>query len=219
MLFVSRGPLINVLTRTYRRPTFFEFMRSTLYHQSYLNWKHLVSVQGKCDYTRGIPVKLKRSAGSFPANLHMNVLLNHVKDGWVLYMDDDDCFMSPDAISHIVSHIEHEDQFLIWHVSFGCCYNRRTRQGIWTCPDITPKSQWPKRIRLVPKDLPFGKGLLSIPSCSFLYHSKHKVKWNADLCGDRHVYFQLMSKGLEKVYIDAVLTGRQWKGNGRASDK
>jgi hypothetical protein len=189
-------------------------MRRSLHKQTYTNWKHHVSVQGKCNYTTGIPVKLDRKAGNFPANLHMNVLTAQVRCGWIMCMDDDDYFLSPQALEHIVSHIESEDQLIMWGCSDDFRVNHRleTRNGEWVFPNITPRKKAPKNMRIFP-----DKKWRWISSYCYLYHSKHKhmVEWVARCGGDAKVYRQLKKGGLKKKVLDAVLTGRQWRGCGR----
>src|SRR4030042_1030625 len=117
-------PVINILTRTFKRPVSFKKCRESILSQTYIQSEgkfgdrkqlinHIVGSEVDCPYYPA--VKLSKKSGKFlPWNLHMNDLGKLVKTGWVMYLDDDDKLMYPDAISDLVKEIDSEDQLLIW---------------------------------------------------------------------------------------------------------
>ena len=192
-------PVLNVLTRTFKRPVCFKECRDSIMSQTYcqgddkFNFRadkinHIVGSEVECDYHNAILFTPK--TGEFlPWNLHMNDLGAKVKSGWVMYLDDDDRFLYPEAVSDIMAEATDEDTMLLWRVKIG---------------DVT-----------VPNDTYFGKEIKAgqISGIGFAFHSKHlPVPWEARRMGDFHVISTLQKK-LKLKWIDKFLTGTQGKKN------
>lgn len=188
-------PVINVLTRTFKRPVSFTKCRESVLSQTYIQGEgkfndrsmkinHIVGSEVDCDYYTAI--KLRPKEGKLlPWNLHLNELAEHVKTGWVMYLDDDDKFMSPTSVQEIVDEIDNEDQLLIWKVQIST----------WTAPN----------------DKHFGKVIKKgqVSGIGILFHSKHlPVPWKAQPAGDFHV-IEYLSKKLEVKWVNKILTGIQ----------
>ena len=192
-------PVLNVLTRTFKRPVSFKECRDSVLSQTYcqgdqkFNFRsdkinHIVGSEVECDYCDAILFTPKKGA-LLPWNLHMNDLGDKVKSGWVMYLDDDDKFLYPEAVSDIMSEAIDEDTMLLWRVKIG---------------DVT-----------VPNDKCWGKEIKAgqISGIGFAFHSKHlPVPWMARRMGDFHVISTLQKK-LKLKWIDKFCTGTQGKKN------
>ena len=191
----NTDPVINVLTRTFKRPESFKKCRESVVNQTYcqgsekfndrtMKINHIVGSEEECDYYPA--VKLSKKEGKFlPWNLHLNDLGKLVKTGYVMYLDDDDMFMSPTSVREIVDEIVDEDTLLIWKV----------RISTWTAPN----------------DKHFGKVIKKgqVSGIGILFHSKHlPVPWKAMPAGDFHV-IEYLSKKLKVKWVNKVLTGTQ----------
>ena len=189
--------LVNIITRTHNRPKYFKNCRESILNQSHKNINHVVGSDTDCDYYDNY-IKLKLQDVQFPAaeygsyqapwNLHLNELQKHVKDGWVMYLDDDDKFVSNESLKMIMNNIENEDQMLLWRVDIN---------------------GW-----IVPPNESFGKIVAGqISGIGFMFHSKHlPVDWGSWNFGDYRVMTQLAKK-LKEKWINVVLTQTQGKPN------
>lgn len=190
---------INILTRTSGRPLYFKKCRESILSQTHKNIKHLISSDSKNNtYLKGIEyidvkpikiedVKLKKGETFAPYNLYLNDLLQEVKDGWVLILDDDDAFVSEDSLSEIVSHINSEDDLLFWRVQF---------------PN-----------QLIPSDKYWMKEPqeCQISMIGFMFHSKwiNNFKFDYLTKGDYRVIKTLWNLIPNKIWIDKILTKLQ----------
>lgn len=188
-------PVINILTRTFKRPESFKKCRESILSQTYtksegkfgdrsMKINHIVGSEVDCAYYPAI--KLSKKEGKLlPWNLHLNDLGEKVKTGYVMYLDDDDMLMSPTSVQEIVDEIVDEDTLLIWKV----------RISTWTAPN----------------DKHFGKVIKKgqVSGIGILFHSKHlPVPWKAMPAGDFHV-IEYLSKRLKVKWVNKVLTGTQ----------
>ena len=187
-------PVVNILTRTFKRPRSFAKCRKSVIDQTYIQGSgkfidrsmkinHIVGSETECSYYNAIKLT-KKTGKHLPWNLHMNDLGEKVKTGWVMYLDDDDMLMRDTSLEEMVEQIDHEDQLLIWKV----------RISSWTAPNE-------KHFGKIKKGQVSGIGIL--------FHSKHlPVPWEARPAGDFHVVDYLRKK-LEVKWVDKVLTGTQ----------
>lgn len=189
-------PVINILTRTFKRPESFKKCRESILAQTYIQGEgkfndrsmkinHIVGSEVDCTYYPDF-IRLTKKEGKFlPWNLHLNDLGKQVKSGWVMYLDDDDMLMTPTSVQEIVDEIDNEDQLLIWKV----------RISTWTAPN----------------DKHFGKVIKKgqVSGIGILFHSKYlPVPWQAIPAGDFHV-IEYLSKKLKVKWVNKVLTGTQ----------
>jgi hypothetical protein len=189
--------LVNILTRTHERPAFFKVCRESILNQTYKKINHIVGTDTDCDYYNCIRLTPKEvqypkpDIGTYPApwNLHLNELGTCVKEGWVMYLDDDDKFVHQNSLKFIVNQIEHEDQIIFWRVNIN--------------------NGW-----IVPSDANFGKVVPgNISGIGFMFHSKHlPVDWGSWSYGDYRVISKLVKK-LEQRWINLVLTQTQGMAN------
>ena len=190
--------LINILTRTHDRKDYFNNCKKSILNQTYKNINHIVGTDTICDYyDKAIKLKPKQASpkpdflGSYPApwNLHIDELHTYVKDGWIMYLDDDDKFKRNDALEIIVNNIENEKQIILWRV------------------DINGT--------IVPREKKLGKiSPGNFSAIGFLFHSKYlPITWGSWNFGDYRAIIQLLNKNLETKWIDMVLTQTQGKPN------
>lgn len=177
-------PLINILTRTSGRPFGFAKCRDSVQNQTYNHIRHLVSYDNEKDleYLSGYEIEKvkvqKTSLDSIkpkdrpnhlefaPYNLYCNELLKRVKEGWVLFLDDDDVFLHDRVLETLVSKIKENDNrtLFIWQMQY---------------PD---GSMLPTDEMVNKKELElYGIGS---PCVMFHYRYARKAKWDAWKCAD-----------------------------------
>lgn len=194
---------INILTRTSNRPKYFKNCFNSVSSQTYSNKNHLISVDDDKtekyvkEYTNNY-IKLNRNEiiqnnknANFPFNYYLNHLNNNVKDGWIMYLDDDDAFIDNTSLKKISSYIKNEDQLLLWRVKF-------------------PNT-------IIPEDNYFGKipQVTHISMIGFMFHSKYlnKVKFDGNKCADHRFIHNLYNIIKDKVWINEIYTKLQRKQN------
>lgn len=218
----KRKILINILIRTSNRPNYFKACIKSVFQQSYKYIKIFVSYDDDLTYQylkpyKGIqtlrvypknenypPPEIERGNHMkiFPPEFYMNDLMNQVKKGYIIYLDDDDCFTNQNSIQAIVDNISGEDDLLFWRVQF---------------PDG----------KLIPEDEYFGKPPVfwHIDTNGFAFHHKYiaNAQWDGWRGGDFVVACKLFKAVPNKIYIDKILTGLQrtegWGGDGKRDDK
>jgi len=196
-------PVVNILTRTSGRPKYFEKCIESIRNQSYSNINHLISVDDDASeeyvkkYTNNyIRVEkytgkiLKVPSGRRPApyNLYLNDLRDQVKEGWIMFLDDDDAFLEDNAIEEIINQLNNEDDLALWKVKF------------------------PERI--IPGNLLFNKRMIALNHFSmigFMYNKKYddEAKFDYYSGGDFFFISQLAPKIPNSVWIDKIYTGIQ----------
>lgn len=202
-------PLINILTRSNRRPRFFQDNRKSVIGQNYKNIRQLVSYENaetlKYLKTQGLPeadlisVVRKTTTATHPYNLFVNDLMDRVTEGWILFLDDDDVFTTPNALSIIAAHLVDENSLVCWRAWFPA--------------------------RIVPGTSDLGQIKEGdITSCCFAFHSRHKnnAQWHEFKAGDYRCFDQLR-KQLRPVFLDDILAKINYTdrsaGWGEANDK
>jgi glycosyltransferase involved in cell wall biosynthesis len=186
-------PVINVLTRTSGRPNFFRENVESVQGQTYPHINHIVCADDDesyeyatklCSNVIKVERKPKRTEYDWmhsPYNLYCNTMMDRVKEGWVMFLDDDDIFINQDSVRKIVKHIKSDDDFLIW------------------------RGQFPRAIIPGPY---FGKGIVmgDIGSFNYMFHSKHiwAAQWDEVKESDYRVAMK-MSRLLKTKWIDEVL--------------
>ena len=196
-------PLINILTRTSNRPNGFDICVNSIKNQTYENINHIVSYDDDLDlnYINNYNVsKIKINREEIikndksvtpnnpnfwfsPHNLYCNSLLDEVKDGYIMFLDDDDMLLHENVIEVIVNNIVDEDTILIWKMQY---------------PDgrLLPDSN-----SYNTKNIKLG----GIGSPCFLFHSKWKdfYRWDAYKCGDYRFLEKLYKKIPNNKWINS----------------
>lgn len=214
--WVQKKPLINILIRTSGRPEYFNECVKSIYNQKYKNWNILIGIDDNSSLTytqsaKGRDViydydnfEIPKPPNSvdygvaFKYNMYLNDLQNEVNDGYIIYLDDDDCLYDSDSLNKLVNVIKSDDDLVIWRVKF---------------PN-----------RLVPSDSNFGKApvLKDISGIGFSFHVKHKKEWEPYKRGDYRVAKALYESVPNVIYLNEVITKLQRDiedGMGRKDDK
>ena len=202
--------LINILTRTSNRPSYFAECRNSIVNQSYKNIRHIVSVDDDYSYNyvkeNGLLnqdiLQLERpyrmSTSHMPYNLYMNNLINEVKQGWIMFLDDDDLLFDSNSISILVNNLPSIPSIMI--------FKTRVKD------DNLPKLYFKKKI---------VKG--DITSNCFVFHSlfKNKSHW-IDQKGSDFYFLNLLSQNVKVFWLNQVLSkvnNKNIMGKGFRQDK
>jgi hypothetical protein len=196
--WLEDNPVVNVLVRTSKRPDYFDACINSINAQTYKNVNIFVSKDDTSKYTidyKVYPVYVERQEIEpvckenygipFPANLYFNELHKHVKDGLIIYLDDDDTFTDIDAINNIVKEYKKGNDLIFWRVKVG----KRT---------VPSNKNWKKP--------PVCKDISGI---GFAFDHKYKLNWEAYKLGDFRIADKLYKKIKNKSYINKVLTKTQ----------
>lgn len=197
--------MINILIRTSNRPRFFSECIESIKKQSFKDYNIIVSCDSDDWYCREYnPVRVKRKentdhridgARHFPSNDYLNTMLQTVKSGWVMFLDDDD-LLCEGALDVINNSIQDENNVIFWKV------------------DI--------KGRIVPSEFNFGNRPVKkdMAGIGFCFHSKyipliHIAPYKQM---DYRLADQLYS-WCYPIWIDKVLTKTSNEGQGRRKDK
>ena len=214
--WVLNKPLINILIRTSGRPEYFNKCVNSIYNQKYKNWNILIGIDddNSLTYTQSVkgrdviynydnfeipkPPNSIDYGVAFKYNMYLNDLQNEVNDGYIIYLDDDDCLFDSNSLNKLVNVIKSDNDLVIWRVKF---------------PN-----------RLVPSDSNFGKApvLKDISGIGFSFHVKHKKEWEPYKRGDYRVAKSLYENVPNVIYLNEVITKIQRDtedGMGRKDDK
>lgn len=200
-------PLINILTRTSNRPNYFKKCFESVNSQIMVNINHIISVDNDeteeyvKKYTDNYirvehfneyipkldPIYNVRKPA--PYNLYLNELKNKVKEGWIMFLDDDDVFLDKCALFRITNKIENEEQMLYWKVKFS-------------------------NDRIVPceKSFKLKKPLINdFSMIGFMHHSKYNKCATFDYfsAGDSFYVIKLQNIIPNHTWLDIVCTGLQ----------
>jgi glycosyltransferase involved in cell wall biosynthesis len=209
--------LINIITRTSNRPNGFARCCESIDKQTYKNINHIVCIDNPADadYVKAnnrIPILVDREklisedksidpmVGSYsPHNLYFNEIQKEVKEGWVVYLDDDNFFSTEHSLQEIINQIETSspDSMIFWRIFFA---------GQFVIPEMIDRFNPPK--------------LYHIDSGCFAYHSKYinDAIWDGWKCADFRVISKLYKIIPRKVFIPKVLITLPVPGNGNKKD-
>ena len=185
--------LINILIRSTYRPCAFKKCINSVLTQRYKNYRVIMCYDDdNCleylnEYKNNDKIEIfkarevDRSEKAF-YNLYCNELLERVKNGWIIFLDDDDMFASSYALKIINSSLNNTNNLLFWK------FKRPDRL-------VYPN------INILAKD--------TIASCGYCFHSKYKdlSQWTLGQQGDYNYINGLVKQNnFNKVFIDEILT-------------
>jgi len=193
--------ILNILTRTHREKYFEACKKSVLSQTKVENINWIVGSDIECNYYPEAiklfkdyrqPLLIPQGHYFAPWNNYLDTLQEYVREDYLMFLDDDDCFTNEKSVQRILNAVE-EDKLLVWKVQI-------TPQ--W----IVPSTSFAHYIK--PGDFS-GIGMC--------FHSKHlPVTWGNLSYGDYRVATQLQQKGLKIKWLDMVLTRTQdHPNNGR----
>lgn len=188
---------INILIRTCLRPNYFKKCIESILSQEYHNYVIHVAYDRNESYDYIAPYtdrpnifahyinKDQVSKQKYRFNLYCNDLMDHVEDGFIIFLDDDDMFTHCHVLQMINDRILDEKTIVLWNFS---------RPDSEICPSTAP------RIYL-------GR----IDTSCVCFHSKWKgySRWPDRQCGDFLFYSTLMKnlgRSVRYVYANAIWT-------------
>ena len=220
-------PVINIITRTHNRPNFFKNCVGFIKQQTYKSIHHIVTYQTNEDYkyvvkhnpeatTVKVPTVKKDfskstiiydnvKADHAPYNTHFNIAHKYVKEGWVLYIDDDDMLSYSNSIEYLAQNIKLHNTNNILHLWFVNFID-------YTVPN-------PNMAEKYKQGHPFKKGNCS--GIGLCFHSDYLkyATWHEWALGDWDIYQKLDKVIPNRNFMNATLTGLQsLPGGGRAQD-
>ena len=118
--------LINILTRTGRRPKHFKNLEESIISQTYKNIRHIKSCDNPtCNYLNNskdvVKVIPDKSAGRAFYNLYLNTLIDTTKDGWIIILDDDSKLIDNHFLEELANEckISNANDVLIYNVKIN----------------------------------------------------------------------------------------------------
>lgn len=197
--------MINILIRTHDRPEKFRKCIKSIESQTYKNWRIIISADNDraegwvkpsgYEYIRTDKVRYKSvketSRLKKHFNRYFNVLQDEVKEGFIIYMDEDVIMKTNNSLQLIADNVK-EDKLLI--------YRFRIRQDRWSRPEDKYWKKPPERTH--------------INTGSFCHPAKHKVRWRGISAGDYFAALDLYNR-LETIWLDEeILMGQPvWNTN------
>ena len=200
-----KAPLFNVLVRTSGRPLYFADCIRSIRQQTYPRVRILVSADDAetaayVEETEGVEgfrveptdpepdTRPRPMCVPFPPNLYFNCLLKEVQEGVVIFLDDDDAFLDPHALSSLADSFQEGADLVLWRVQMS---------RNWFVPDEAYAGKPPV--------------FCQITSCGFATDHTlfDTVKWTGWKGGDFHLAEQLYAEASTPCHLDLVLTGMQ----------
>ena len=115
--------LINILTRTGRRPIFFKRLEDSINSQTYKHIKHIKSCDNPgCNYLNKskdvVNVVSDKSAGEAFYNIYLNTLIDTVNEGWIIILDDDSKLVDHNFLEALANEckISNKNDVLIYNI-------------------------------------------------------------------------------------------------------
>ncbi len=214
-----KNPLINILVRTSNRPNFFAHCYQSIREQGYKNIRLIVSYDDEPtktylqNYDIDALVQFDRCIDwstisgevflpgfpekPFPSNKYFNRMMEHTLPGYIIKLDDDNKFSSPESLSKIVDKINACNQMILWRVQF---------------PGY-----------VIPDNQHFGKTphCCQIDTACFAFHTDYIrfAGWDGYNYGDFRVAMCLFLHIPKKVFINEALISLQGTpGSGSRND-
>ena len=125
----------------------------------------------------------------FPPNLYLKIAEQHVIEGWVVYLDDDDVFDSPTVLEEIIQELVDKD--ILYLVKCKRSDGIHPSEEFW---DAMNKANYPIMLN-------------EVGSASIIYHTKYKdyTNWDEWRAGDFRTIKTLEEKIPSKKFINKVL--------------
>lgn len=183
---------INIITRTNKRPIFFDMNHKSIEKQTYKNWKHIISYHNDITYnylklynnitTVKVEQLDRKNYNHFPYNLYCNILYQFVTEGLIMFLDDDDILVNDTALETIVNNYKN-NYLIVWKSLIS---------------NTT-----------IPSNKYFGKKLgLAVSSICFSFHSNYikYAKWDEFKGSDGRVARNLEKHLKNIIWIPEILT-------------
>lgn len=210
---------INILTRTSNRPKGFERLRASIESQTFKNIRHIVSYDDNNDLSY-----LKENSGydlfymdreklieSYngevfshpryflsPHNLYLNELLKEVKEGWVIFIDDDDYLYNASVLEHLSQHLTDDTDLVFTRMKFG---NNR----------VIPSDKVFKKQKIVFQDIG-GSCFVSH------YNISKKIQWDMFKCSDFRYIKKIKNISKKTKWVNQIVIIAPSAGAGEKND-
>lgn len=186
--------LINILIRTTYRPEYFKQCINSILSQSYTNYKIICCYDDKrcLNYLKEYEGIIEyfyvneENNNSHKYNLYCNVLMDKVKDGWIMFLDDDDKLSNNNTLQSIKYELNNINQILFWQVNIA---------GNIIIPEDVEKIEKYK-----------------ISTIGFCFHSNFKnlSRWIPYRCSDFYFVNELVSNySFKRIKLNKTLTETQ----------
>lgn len=188
-LYSDIPPLINILTRTGSRKKCYENLKKSLGKQTYKNYRHIKSCDNtECNFLDEEKdvyrvKKLKKYRDNHcPYNLYLNTLINKVRRGWIIVVDDDAKFIDPNFLMNLsrALSVEDKNKILIYNIYAG-----------------KDKSIMPVKNRADNKNIRD----MSIDMGCIAFHCSNKTRFK-EICAGYVVFFKEATETYEPAFID-----------------
>ena len=190
---VLKDKLFNILIRTSNRSEYFKSCIKSILNQTYSHFKIFVCYdtsnsedyikEYECEKLVYFPVQ-NSSNEKYKFNLYCNSLLQCVENGYILFLDDDNYFLTNRAL-----------EMLNW-----CSGDHKIITWTFLRPDMLIKKN---------NSTPLSLGEVDTSNVCFCSSIKNKSKWIDKQFGDYN-YFKPLFDKYGSFYFDYTLTGTQF---------
>jgi hypothetical protein len=201
-VYLKEEPEINILVRTSGRKRYFEECIKSIQEQNYDNYNIWLSIDNGDKYPIPYPayqvyinseeIKILKERNHddgvvFHYNHYINILQNHVNNGLIMYLDDDDKLMDNNTFNKIASEYKKGNELIFWKAKVGA----RT---------LPPDELWKQE----PK-------LFNISGIGYAFDSKYKefAWWRPFKRADYHCAKSLYNNIQNKGWIKEILASTQ----------
>jgi len=189
----------NILIRTSNRPNYFRKCINSILNQTYINYHVYICYDKKeslsylneyknCDKITFFYVN-DSSPEKYKFNLYCNHLLDRVENGYIIFLDDDNYFISNDILSIINISLK-KTKILTWK---------------FLRPD--------KLIYKEDLNSPLVLGEIDTSNVCFCSSIKNDARWNDKQYGDYNFFKPLFDNNNDindKIFLDLILTSTQF---------
>ena len=140
--------------------------------------------------------ELKYSKMTAPWNLYLNDLIERVKDGWIIILDDDDYFKNKNSLNTINEHLIDEMCIYVWKME------RRDKKV------SIPEDEYFGKT-------PFERNHIGMPCFTFHKSAAKNISFDGNKAGDFRFINKLYNKLGQVTWINKELVVIPQKRNGK----
>lgn len=195
---IEHNPVINILIRASREEQLYQCLRS-INNQTYKNIKVICSVDREMTiYDAGdIPmfdvINVTPGPGSHPWNDYCNNLKKQVKEGWFMFLDDDDELLNPYTIEQAVKYLTEPNRAVVFQM---------IRDGVKIPSDAEI------RLKVI------QRGSIGMP-CIFLHHSQKDIAFFDSEKAADYRFVKAVSRKLKVKFIPHTIVKVNGENHGQ----